>query len=76
LPEVISRSRAAHPYLNIEADEVDAEEAREAIRAGRAELSVGYDFAYGEGIKREVIATTPAPSVPKCPLSSRPRATR
>ena len=60
LPEVISRSRAAHPYLNIEVDEVDAEEAREAIRAGRAELSVGYDFAYGEGIKREVIATTPA----------------
>ena len=32
----------------------------EALRSGRAELSVGYDFAYGDGIKREVIDTTPA----------------
>ena len=60
LPEVISQARAAHPYLDIEVDEVDAEEAREALRSGRAELSVGYDFAYGDGIAREVIATTPA----------------
>ncbi|HEY6493929.1 MAG TPA: LysR family transcriptional regulator [Trebonia sp.] len=60
LPEVISRVRAAHPYLNVVVDEVDAEEAREALRAGRAELSVGYDFAYGDGITREVIGTTPA----------------
>jgi DNA-binding transcriptional LysR family regulator len=60
LPAVISRSRAAHPYLDIEVDEVDAEEAREALRSGRAELSVGYDFAYGDGMKREVIDTTPA----------------
>src|ERR1700733_3150587 len=60
LPEVISRARAAHPQLNIEVDEVDAEEAREALRSGRAELSVSYDFAYGDGIKREVIDTTPA----------------
>jgi len=60
LPEVISQARAAHPYLDIEVDEVDAEEARDALRSGRAELSVGYDFAYGDGIEREVIATTPA----------------
>jgi DNA-binding transcriptional LysR family regulator len=60
LPEVISRVRAAHPYLDVVVDEVDAEEAREALRAGRAELSVGYDFAYGDGITREVIGTTPA----------------
>ena len=53
LPEVVSRAQAAHPYLDIEVDEVDAEEAREALRSGRAELSVGYDFAFGDGIKRE-----------------------
>lgn len=60
LPEVISRAGAVHPHLDIEVDEVDAEEAREALRSGRAELSVGYDFAYGDGINREVIDTTPA----------------
>jgi len=60
LPEVISRAQTAHPHLNVEVDEVDAEEAREALRSGRAELSVGYDFAYGEGIRRELVATTPA----------------
>jgi DNA-binding transcriptional LysR family regulator len=60
LPEVISRARAAHPYLDIEVDEVDAEEAREALRSGRAELSVGYDFAYGDGFNREIIDTRPA----------------
>jgi DNA-binding transcriptional LysR family regulator len=60
LPEVISRARAAHPYLDIEVDEVDAEEAREALRSGRAELSVGYDFAYADGFNREVIDTRPA----------------
>jgi DNA-binding transcriptional LysR family regulator len=60
LPEVVSRAQAAHPYLDIEVDEVDAEEARDALRSGRAELSVGYDFTFGDGIKREVIDTTPA----------------
>jgi len=75
LPEVISRARAAHPYLDIEVDEVDAEEAREALRSGRAELSAGYDFAYGDGIKREVVSTTPAHVLLPAghPLTSRDR---
>jgi DNA-binding transcriptional LysR family regulator len=75
LPEIVSRARAAHPHLDIEVDEVDAEEAREALRSGRAELSVGYDFAYGDGINREVIDTTPAHVLLPAghPLASRDR---
>ncbi|WOF24027.1 LysR family transcriptional regulator [Microbacterium betulae] len=59
LPEVISRARSRHPYLDIAVDEVDAEEGRDLVRAGRIELLVGYDFALGEDIRRETIVEAP-----------------
>jgi DNA-binding transcriptional LysR family regulator len=59
LPEVISRTRQRHPYLDIAVDEVDAEEGRDLLRSGRVELLVGYDFALGEDIRREVVVEAP-----------------
>jgi DNA-binding transcriptional LysR family regulator len=59
LPAVISRAHAAHPYLDIAVEELDAEEARDALRAGQVELSVGYDFALGEDIDSDVVVRTP-----------------
>jgi DNA-binding transcriptional LysR family regulator len=59
LPAIVARVRAAHPYLDIEVDEVDADEAREALRSGRVELLIGYDFALGNDIRRTVLAEAP-----------------
>ena len=59
LPALISRARAEHPYLEILVEEVDAEEAREALRSGRVELHVGYDFALGDEIDRDVVSQVP-----------------
>lgn len=59
LPAIVARVRAAHPYLEIEVDEVDADEAREALRSGRVELLIGYDFALGNDIRRTVLAEAP-----------------
>jgi DNA-binding transcriptional LysR family regulator len=60
LPEVLSRVRQRYPGLELVVDEVDAEGVREALRAGRAELAVGYDFGYGDDVEREVIDETRA----------------
>jgi DNA-binding transcriptional LysR family regulator len=59
LPAIVSRARADFPYIDIEVDEVDAEGAREALRSGRVELLVGYDFALGNDIRRTVLADVP-----------------
>lgn len=59
LSEVITRARAIHPYLDIAVDELDAEGARDALRAGQVELSVGYDFALGADIERDVVVQAP-----------------
>jgi len=55
LPDLITRARTLYPYLEIAVEELDAEGARDALRAGQVELSVGYDFALGADIHREVI---------------------
>lgn len=59
LPAIVARLRSAHPHLDIEVDEVDAEGAREALRSGRVELMLGYDFALGNDIRRTVLADVP-----------------
>ena len=56
LPAIVSRLRAVHPHLRIEVDEVDADGARDALRSGRVELLIGYDFALGGDIRRTVLA--------------------
>lgn len=59
LPEVLSRARRQYPELLVEVDEVDARTAAEELRAGRVELTVGYDFGFGEDLVREVVDETP-----------------
>ncbi|GAA4173857.1 LysR family transcriptional regulator [Gryllotalpicola koreensis] len=59
LPAIVSRARTAYPYIEIEVDEVDADGAREALRAGRVELLVGYDFGLGSDIRKTVLADVP-----------------
>jgi DNA-binding transcriptional LysR family regulator len=59
LPELITRARVAHPYLDIIVEEFDAEEARGALRSGQVELYIGYDFALGEDIRRDVVVRAP-----------------
>lgn len=59
LPEVISRGQELYPELTIEVDEVDASSAAQALRAGRVELAVGYDFSIGADLVREVVDETP-----------------
>ncbi len=59
LPAIVSRVRAIHPNLEIEVDEVDADAARDALRSGRVELLIGYDFALGNEIRRTVLADVP-----------------
>ncbi|MEU6609664.1 LysR substrate-binding domain-containing protein [Streptomyces shenzhenensis] len=59
LPELITRCRTAHPYLDVTVEEVDAEDGREALRAGRVELLLSYDFALGETVEREVVVQAP-----------------
>lgn len=55
LPAIVSRVRATHPYLEIEVDEVDAEGARDALRSGRVEVVIGYDFEMGPDIRKTVL---------------------
>ena len=59
LPAIVNRLRLQHPHLGIEVDEVDADGAREALRSGRVELIVGYDFALGNDVRRTVLADVP-----------------
>ncbi len=59
LPAIIGKVREQHPYLDIEVDEVDAEGARDALRSGRAELVIGYDFAMGPDIRTTVLRDVP-----------------
>jgi DNA-binding transcriptional LysR family regulator len=59
LPAIVSRLRSVHPHLDIEVDEVDADGARDALRSGRVELLIGYDFALGNDIRRTVLADIP-----------------
>ena len=59
LPAIVSGVRSAYPYIEIDVDEVDAEGARNALRSGRNELLIGYDFALGNDIQRAVLADVP-----------------
>lgn len=60
VPALLARARERHPDLQILVEEVDAEQAREALRAGRVEMHVGYDLALGQEVEREVVARVPA----------------
>lgn len=59
LPAVIGRVQEAHPYLEVQVDEVDAEQINEALRSGRAELAIGYDFGFGSDIVTEKTKSAP-----------------
>lgn len=56
LPSLISAIQEAHPHLVVEVDEVDFTGARDALRSGRAELAIGYNFGFGEDIVTKVLA--------------------
>ncbi|MEJ3405364.1 LysR family transcriptional regulator [Rathayibacter sp. YIM 133350] len=59
LPAIVSRMRMAHPHVDIEVDELDADAARSALRDGRVELLVGYDFGLGEEVRKSVLSDIP-----------------
>ena len=59
LPAIVSRVRAEHPYLDIEVDELDTDGARAALRSGRVELLIGYDFGFGNDIRTAVLSDAP-----------------
>lgn len=59
LPAIVSRVRAEHPHLDIEVDELDADESRAALRSGRVELLIGYDFGFGNDIRTTVLSDAP-----------------
>lgn len=59
LPAIVSRVRASHPYVDIEVDELDADGARAALRDGRVELLIGYDFGLGNDIRKTVLSDIP-----------------
>ena len=59
LPAIVSRVRSAHPYIDIEVDQLDADGARAALRDGRVELLVGYDFGLGNDIRKTVLSDIP-----------------
>ncbi|MGP9694625.1 LysR family transcriptional regulator [Brachybacterium sp. AOP25-B2-12] len=60
VPDLIARARERHPQLEVVVEELDAADAREALRSGRVELHIGYDFALGSDVQREVITLLPA----------------
>ncbi len=57
LADVMSVLAERHPHLDVDVVEVDADEAREALRSGRAEMAVSYDFAFGDEMRREIVTT-------------------
>jgi len=59
LADLMAELAERHPELDVDVVEVDADEAREAVRSGRAEMAVSYDFAFGDEMRREVVATFP-----------------
>lgn len=59
LPAIVSRVRIAHPYVDIEVDELDADQARSALRSGRVEVLVGYDFGFGNDVRTTVLSDAP-----------------
>ncbi|HEY1698533.1 MAG TPA: LysR family transcriptional regulator [Trebonia sp.] len=75
MPAIVSRARSAYPYIEIEVDEVDADGAREALRGGRVELLLGYDFGFGNDIRASVLADAPPHVLIAAghPLSARPQ---
>ncbi|MBT0770140.1 LysR family transcriptional regulator [Kineosporia sp. J2-2] len=57
LADMMTLIAERHPHLEVDVVEVDADEAREALRSGRAEMAVSYDFGFGDEMRREVVAT-------------------
>ncbi|WP_291278598.1 LysR substrate-binding domain-containing protein [Galactobacter sp.] len=53
VPQLITLARERHPHLEIQVEEFDAGEAIEALRSGRVEFHVGYDFGFGAEVARE-----------------------
>lgn len=59
LTRVVGELRRRHPGLQVEVLEVDASGAREALRAGRVELALCYDFGFGDDIRRDFVVAVP-----------------
>ncbi|HEY2556058.1 MAG TPA: LysR substrate-binding domain-containing protein [Diaminobutyricibacter sp.] len=66
IPGLLSVLAATHPQLRVDVLESDAEGVREAIRTGRAELGLTYDFGLGGNIRTaEIARTTPYVLLPE-----------
>lgn len=57
LPRLISDLGAAHPDLEVQVAEMQADAIRTALRNGTAELAVTYDLALGPGLETEVLGS-------------------
>jgi DNA-binding transcriptional LysR family regulator len=59
LADVLVELQHRHPHLEVEVIEVDADDAREALRAGRVELALCYDFGIGDDIRCDPVMAVP-----------------
>ena len=55
LPHLLGRLQERHPDLDIQVIEGDDDEVLAALRGGRAELAIAYQFSDSEGLDRTVI---------------------
>jgi len=59
LADVLVELQQWHPDLGVEVVEVDADGAREALRSGRVELALCYDFGLGDDIRCDPVVAVP-----------------
>ena len=59
LADLLGELHARHPDLDVEVVEVDADGAREALRDGRVELALCYDFGLGDDVRCDRVADVP-----------------
>ena len=59
LADLLGGLRQRHPDLEVDVVEVDADGARDALRAGRVELALCYDFGLGDDVRCDPVVSVP-----------------
>jgi DNA-binding transcriptional LysR family regulator len=59
LADLLVDLQRRHPDMDVEVVEVNADGARDALRSGRVELALCYDFGLGEDIRRDPVVAVP-----------------
>lgn len=59
LAGLLGELQRRHPDLDVDVVEVDADGARDALRTGRAELALCYDFGLGDDVRTDRVVDVP-----------------